>query len=120
MYPACSSVLIGQQTGLSEVPVILCCFNICSARTGANGSAFLLGVEWGCGPSAPLIPSGSTGISSYFSPSSRGLFSRSLLTIFNALDGHCLTVSNMGVPTQEGSLLRLYISSISAGEVKRT
>ena len=26
--------------------------------------------------------------------------------IFNALDGGCLTVSNIGAPTQEGSLLR--------------
>ena len=42
------------------------------------------------------------------------------VTIFTALDGGCLMVSNIGAPTQEGSLLRLNISPICADEGKGT
>ena len=55
------------QPGALEVPVIVTVLH-CSVRTEANGSAIFLGVEWGCGPSAPLLHSGSMGISLYFPP----------------------------------------------------
>ena len=102
-----------------EVPVIPI---VSSVLQGLRLMAqpFFLGVEWGCGPSALFFSSGVMGINSYFSPSFRGLFSMSLLTILYTFEGGCLIDNNMGDPTQEGSLLRPYISSVGAVCGKRT
>ena len=55
------------QTGVVEVPVTATAL-LALQGLRLMAQPFFLGVECGCGLSAPLLPSGSMGISSYFPP----------------------------------------------------
>ena len=125
MYKAKRCILSAPQfrlncrQGPSEVPVIQVASSVLQGLR-LMAQPFSWELNGAVGLQHPFSPQVLRGVVHISPPPPEVYFPGACLQYSMHCDGGCLTVSNMGAPTQEESLLSLYISFIGTGEVKRT